>query len=51
MSSPLEKYDKMREQCRSRAQTFYEKHKVEIGIKRQALIGKKNEIKKQKSYT
>ena len=47
--SPLEKYDLMREQCRIRAQRFYEKHKVEIGIKRNEGIQKKKEIKKKKS--
>ena len=48
--SPLEKYDLIREQCKKRAQRFYEKHKVEIGIKRnEKTIQKKKEINKKKS--
>ena len=47
--SPLEKYDLIREQCKIRAQRFYEKHKVEIGIKRNETIQKKKEIQKKKS--
>lgn len=37
MSSPLEKYDKMRELCRIRAQRYYENHKVEIGIRKKIM--------------
>ena len=49
MSTPLEKYDKMREQCRVRARRFYAKHIEKIGEKRKALIHAKKSEKKEKS--
>ena len=47
MSTPLEKYDKMREQCRVRAARFYKKHIDKIGEKRQEVIQAKKLAKKE----
>ena len=47
--TPLEKYDKMREQCRVRAARFYKKHIEKIGEKRKAVIQAKKLEKKEKS--
>ena len=49
MSTPLEKYDKMREQCRVRAARFYKKHIDKIGEKRKEVIQAKKLAKKEKS--
>ena len=48
MSTPLEKYEKMKEQCRIRANRFYEKNKEKIGLKREELRIK-TKLQKKKS--